>query len=185
MLAITVGAGQYLVNPPTYTTERFCCIHEFYRCLLEEALNKPKFHILQFGSGRNTKQIIDFFKERDVPFTLMTFENNPYFYSVWKKIFQDENVELYQISSVKEINKQLSGIEHKFDLIFIDRNMGNILETGEELLKLSQTLIKPNSCIVFHDAGRYNPEIFQNLTIHKEIHAEGTKFFLLKRDESK
>ena len=148
-------------------------------------LNTVKFHILQFGSGSNTKQIIDFYKESDVPFTLMTFENNPYFYSIWKKIFQDENVELHQISSMKEIKKHLSGIEHKFDLIFIDRNRGNILETREELLKLSQTLIKPNGYIVFHDAGRYNPEIFQNLTIHKQIDAEGTKIFLLKRDESK
>lgn len=174
-----------MVNPPTYTTERFCCIHEFYKSLLEEALNTFKFHILQFGSGRNTKQIIDFYKEKDVPFTLITFENNPYFYSVWKKIFHDENIKLYQISSVKEISEHLSSIERKFDLIFIDRNMGNLLEIREELLNLSQTLIKPNGYIILHDAERYNPEIFQNLTIHKEIDAEGTKIFLLKRDELK
>lgn len=173
-----------MVNPPTYTTERFCCIHRFYECLLEEALNTLKFHILQFGAGHNTKQIIDFYKARDVPFTLITFENNPYFYSIWKKIFQDENVELYQISSVKEISEHLSGIEHKFDLIFIDK-MGSILETREELLKLSQSLIKSNGYIILHDAERYTSETFQNLIIHKEIDAEGTKIFLLKRDESK
>lgn len=174
-----------MANPPTYVTERFCCIHEFYRCLLNETLNSLKFHILQFGSGRNTKQIIDVFKERNVPFTLITFENNPHFYSVWKKIFQDENVELCQISNVKEIKERLSNIEHKFDLIFIDMDLDNILETREELLKLSQTLINPDGYIVFHDAERHNPEIFQSLAIHKQIDAEGTKIFLLKRDELK
>ena len=137
-----------------------------------------EYRIFEFGTGRSTKQIADYFIKNNIQFTIHTFENWVGYANALK--FNISNIVIHPIASqtVEEIYTCIKtiGWENNVDFAFIDMDMAGIMDVRAKILAFMKGYVKKDGYVVFHDIERQIPAHFAGWKIidHHNTDWEGS-----------
>ena len=156
-----------------YLTENFYSYRYFLQDALEMLPSNPR--IVEFGTGRSTKHVIDFFGNK--PFYLLTMENGEPYFTWWKELYgNNPNVRMLNPKSLKEIlNIFLTDADFgkPFDFCFIDMDLEGIAFTRTNILENMPKFMTDKGLILVHDAEYYSDDVLKTFPIIKEMQVDG------------